>query len=156
MTTTRTPAWGSGGRTPNPFASGDGKTPAWNASSRTPNPYVADGGKTPAWNASSRTPNPYAGGDGGKTPAWNASSRTPNPYSEPSWGSGGWGGSASPARPADSSWSSWVSSSCVLVWKRAHEQSECTNASCCGDSWFLICTHPCCIYRRTYTGRHYE
>lgn len=106
-TASRTPAWGGGGRTPNPFASGDGKTPAWNASSRTPNPYVADGGKTPAWNASSRTPNPYAGGDGGKTPAWNASSRTPNPYSEPSWGSGGWGGSASPARPADSSWSSW-------------------------------------------------
>ncbi|KAI6046265.1 hypothetical protein EDC04DRAFT_2887945 [Pisolithus marmoratus] len=117
----RTPAWGGGGRTPNPYATGDGKTPAWNAGSRTPNPF-GDGGKTPAWNASSRTPNPY--GDGGKTPAWNASSRTPNPYGSndsgsawnandggrtprPGWGSGGWDtgdagwGNASPTRPAE-------------------------------------------------------
>ncbi|KAI6096028.1 hypothetical protein EDD16DRAFT_1720366 [Pisolithus croceorrhizus] len=83
----RTPGWG-GGRTPNPYATGD-----------------CDGGKTPAWNAASRTPNPYA--DGGKTPAWNASSRTPNPTPRPGWGGGGWDtgdagwGNASPARPAE-------------------------------------------------------
>lgn len=94
----RTPAWG-GGRTPNPYSTGEGRTPAWNASSRTPNPYALDGGKTPAWNASSRTPNPYASGDGGRTPAWNAGARTPNPYAGGSSGSGGasWGG-ATPGR----------------------------------------------------------
>lgn len=99
----RTPAWGTSDRTPNPFG---GRTPAWTSSSRTPNPYDA-GGKTPAWNASARTPNPFA--DGGKTPAWNVSGRTPNPYNTPGSGFGGatpargWGG-ATPGQPNGSSW----------------------------------------------------
>ncbi|THH21383.1 hypothetical protein EW146_g130 [Bondarzewia mesenterica] len=82
---------GDQGRTPNPYADGQGRTPAWNnPSSRTPNPY-ADATRTPAWNVSSRTPNPYAQ-DSNKTPAWNASSRTPNPYAGSGPGVGGWGG----------------------------------------------------------------
>ncbi|KAI0292869.1 hypothetical protein BC826DRAFT_1017266 [Russula brevipes] len=101
--------WG-GGRTPNPYASGGGKTPAW-GSSKTPNPY-AEGGRTP-FHTSSQTPNPYAQ-EGGRTPAWGGSSaRTPNPYATAAKSSGtsgtgsGWGG-ATPtwggATPKPTSW----------------------------------------------------
>ncbi|KAN0111674.1 hypothetical protein V8E52_008235 [Russula decolorans] len=97
--------WG-GGRTPNPYAAGGGKTPAW-GSSKTPNPY-SEGGRTP-FHSSSQTPNPYAQ-EGGRTPGWASSARTPNPYASAnkSGGSGsGWGG-ATPAwggaTPKPSSW----------------------------------------------------
>ncbi|ORX61614.1 transcription elongation factor Spt5 [Hesseltinella vesiculosa] len=67
--------YGDGSMTPRYNMSGS-KTPAWNSSARTPNPYASmDGSKTPAWDAGSKTPNPYA--DGSKTPAWDAGSKTP-------------------------------------------------------------------------------
>lgn len=121
----QTPAWGAG-RTPNPYASNDGRTPNY---SRTPNPY-ADGSKTPAWGSSrtpnpytvtegSRTPNPYANADGGRTPAWNAnSSRTPLHRSGASdtWGASttngnNWGGSGAWGSDGNDGSGSWVSSS---------------------------------------------
>ena len=103
--------WG-GGRTPNPYVVAGGKTPTW-GSSKTPNPYT-EGGRTP-FNTSSQTPNPYAQ-EGGRTPGWGSSARTPNPYAAAAanksttgsgWGGAtpGWGG----ATPKPSS--SWNDSS---------------------------------------------
>jgi transcription elongation factor SPT5 len=56
----RTPAHDS-------FSDSGAKTPAWGTSGRTPNPYSGGGSRTPAWESSSRTPNPYSGS---RTPAW--------------------------------------------------------------------------------------
>lgn len=75
--------FGDGGMTPMHYSSGS-RTPAWNSGARTPNPYSMDGSKTPAWNAGARTPNPYATMEaprtpaGAKTPAWDSGSKTPS------------------------------------------------------------------------------
>ncbi|KAI8068046.1 hypothetical protein BC940DRAFT_256470 [Gongronella butleri] len=70
-----TSRYGEGAMTPRYNMSG-AKTPAWNSGARTPNPYASDGAKTPAWDVGSKTPNPYAS-DGAKTPAWDSGSKTP-------------------------------------------------------------------------------
>ena len=113
----RTPGFGSGAQTLNPYNQGGGggvgvggaggRTPGWGNTGRTPNPY--NDSRTPAWSANSRTPNPYA--EHGKTPAWNSSSRTPNSYASGAnnGGASTWGG-ATPGRPAGSGGrDAWVS-----------------------------------------------
>jgi transcription elongation factor SPT5 len=91
----RTPAWNSGARTPNPYSMDGNKTPAWNAGARTPNPYAMEaprtpaGAKTPAWDSGSKTPRRSGGAtDGGEDDHWNAGARTPAADSRV-WGKGG-------------------------------------------------------------------
>jgi transcription elongation factor SPT5 len=88
----RTPAWGEGSRTVNPYDGnrtayggataygGGSRTPAWTSGAKTPAPDgFGHGSKTPAWGG---------GGDawGSKTPAYGVSAPTPGASGPDSWG----------------------------------------------------------------------
>ncbi|KUI70356.1 Transcription elongation factor spt5 [Cytospora mali] len=85
----RTPAWGDGSRTVNPYdgsrtAYGSGsRTPAWSSGAKTPAPDgFSLGSKTPAYGGSGGD---SAWGAGSKTPAYGISAPTPGASNDP-WG----------------------------------------------------------------------
>lgn len=89
----RTPAWGDGSRTVNPYdgsrtayggAGGGGRTPAWSSGAKTPAPdSFGFGSRTPAYGGSGS-----GGGDawGSKTPAYGVSAPTPGASGNDTWG----------------------------------------------------------------------